>query len=75
MIIVITDCDFVFRDKTNGGSCHFDDVTGMPDSNCIFIISTTQNDDVRSSYMAVPFLPNVTYQTTIPEIMYIITKI
>ena len=47
----------------------------MPDSNCIFIISTTQNDDVRSSYMAVPFLPNVTYQKTIPEIMYIITKI
>ena len=31
----------------------------MPDSNCIFVVSTTNNNDVTSSYMALPFLPNV----------------
>ena len=47
------------RDVSDGGSCKFDPVTGMPDSNCIFVVSTTNNNDVTSSYMALPFLPNV----------------
>ena len=44
---------------SDGGDCKFDPLTGMPDENCIFIISSTNNDDVTSSYMAVPFLTNV----------------
>ena len=50
-----------FRDISDGGSCKNNPMTGMPDSNCLFFISTTNNDDVTSSYMAVPFLPNVSY--------------
>ena len=49
------------RDISDGGSCKANPMTGMPDSNCLFFISTTNNDDVTSSYMAVPFLPNVSY--------------
>ena len=53
-----------FRDISDGGSCKTNPMTGMPDSNCLFFISTTNNDDVTSSYMAVPFLPNVSYHIT-----------
>ena len=48
-----------FRDISDGGSCKTDPMTGMPDSNCLYFISTDDNEDVTSSYMAVPFHPSV----------------
>ncbi len=48
-----------FRDIVSGGSCTFDPETNLPDSNCVFVPSLDDNDDIRSSYMAVPFLPSV----------------
>ena len=51
--------NFYFRDISDGGACKNNPMTGAPDSNCVFIISSTENGEVGSSYMAVPFLPSV----------------
>ena len=45
----------IFRDILTGGSCTFDSQTNLPDANCLFIPSGN-NSEIRSSYMAVPFL-------------------
>jgi hypothetical protein len=46
------------RDYVDGGSCKFDPQTNLPNANCIFVPGGN-NSKIRSSYMALPFLENV----------------
>ena len=46
------------RDK-NGGSCTYDQDTGLPDGNCYFYFGNSGNEHLRSSIMAVTNLRNV----------------
>ena len=44
------------RDISNGGTCTFDPETNLPDENCLFYPSATNNENIRSSFMSAPFL-------------------
>ena len=46
------------RDK-NGGSCTYEQDTGLPDGNCYFYFGNTGNEELQSSIMAVTNLKNV----------------
>jgi uncharacterized protein YegL len=41
-------------ENINGGNCLFDELTGLPDSNCIFVLDKA--DGINSSIMALPYL-------------------
>jgi calcium-activated chloride channel regulator 3/4 len=41
-------------ENINGGNCLFDELTGLPDSNCIFVLNNSS--EVKSSIMALPYL-------------------
>ena len=47
-----------FRDYSVGGSCKFNPQTNLPNENCVFVPSG-DNSKIRSSYMSLPFLQNV----------------
>ena len=47
-----------YRDIANGGTCQFDPETNLPDANCAFF-PNSDNDDIKSSMMAAPFLKSV----------------
>ena len=50
----------ISRDFVDGGSCKFDPQSNLPNGNCIFVPSN-DNSKVRSSYMSLPFLSNVSF--------------
>ena len=50
---------FYFRDSVTGGTCNFDPQTNLPDADCVFV-ANGDNSDIKSSYMAAPFLKSVT---------------
>ena len=58
-----------FRDITTGGSCNLDPQTNLPDANCVFVASG-DNSNVRSSYMAAPFLESVDHFCQNTEVQY-----
>ncbi len=60
-IIIIPFC-FILRDYVDGGSCKFDPQTNLPNANCIFVPGG-DNSKIRSSYMALPFLENVSFHS------------
>ena len=41
-------------ESMDGGSCQFNEITGLPDANCIFVLNNA--DGVESSIMALPYL-------------------
>lgn len=47
-------------DIMNGGACNFDPITNLPDEDCIFVPSG-DNSQIKSSYMAAPFLDSVNH--------------
>ncbi len=49
-----------YRDMVTGGECSYDEETGMPDENCVFV-PDGDNSGVVSSMMAAPFLETTTY--------------
>ena len=44
---------------SNGGTCSVVAETGLPNDDCVFVIDSSKNEYVHSSYMAVNFLPSV----------------
>ena len=50
---------FYYRDSVTGGTCNFDPQTNLPDADCVFV-ANGDNSDIKSSYMAAPFLESVT---------------
>ena len=46
------------RDSVTGGTCSFDPQTNLPDGNCVFV-ANGDNSNIKSSYMAAPFLKSV----------------
>ena len=60
---------FNFRDSSTGGSCTLDPQTNLPDANCVFIASG-DNSNVKSSYMAAPFLESVDHFCQNTEVDY-----
>ena len=60
---------FNFRDSSTGGSCNLDPQTNLPDANCIFVASG-DNSNVKSSYMAAPFLESVDHFCQNTEVQY-----
>ena len=63
-----------YRDIVNGGTCQFDPETNLPDANCAFF-PNSDNDEIKSSLMAAPFLKSVDHfcedtETTYHHDMY-----
>ena len=67
--MVLKPFSFNFRDSSTGGSCNLDPQTNLPDANCVFVASG-DNSNVKSGYMAAPFLESVDHFCQNTEVDY-----
>ena len=67
--MVLNSFSFNFRDSSTGGSCNLDPQTNLPDANCVFVASG-DNSNVKSGYMAAPFLESVDHFCRNTEVDY-----